>query len=292
MFSKENLIKAGKFLAKLAIACAALYLVSRIAELDKIKELLLSSKITFILLGFVLFAITKILEARRSNIFFRVLGVQMSETMNTKLYLLGMFYNLFLPGGIGGDSYRGYWLKKHFQTDLKPLITSLLLNRVTGLIALLSLLLASCIYVSEVHYLLSYAYILIPVIIATYYFAIRRFFPTYTVTFSSTIVYSFAIQALQVASAHFILYALGVEEGFGVYWFAFLISGIAFAIPGPLGGFGSRELVFAYGATVLLLPIDVNSCIALCVIIHIMRALVSLGGVYYLMNPGRIMDKS
>lgn len=292
MFNKKNLIKAGKFLAKLAIASGALYLVSRQIEPNKIKGLLLGSNLSFILLGLLLFVGAKVLEARRSNIFFRVLDINMSETMNIKLYLLGMFYNLFLPGGIGGDSYRGYWLKKQFQTDLKPLITALLLNRVTGLIALISLLLVSSIYVSEIHYLLSYAYFLIPIIIATYYFGLKRFFPDYTGTVSSTTAYSFFIQALQVASAHFILYALGVEEGFGVYWFAFLISGIAFVIPGPLGGFGSRELVFTYGASVLLLPIDVNSCIALCVIIHIMRAFVSLGGVYYLMNPGRIMDKS
>ena len=124
MLNREQLYKAGKFLAKLAITFAALYLVARQIEINDLKALLVEADISFLILALGLFVVAKLLEARRSNLFFRVLNIQMSEAMNTRLYLLGMFYNLFLPGGIGGDSYRVYWLKKRFQTGLKSLITA------------------------------------------------------------------------------------------------------------------------------------------------------------------------
>lgn len=290
MQDREKLLNVGKFLAKLAITFAALYLVFQQIELYTLKELLLNSQRSFLLLGFALFVVAKLLEARRANIFFRVLEIEMSEAMNTRLYLLGMFYNLFLPGGIGGDSYRVYWLKKRFQTGLKSLIAAFLLNRVNGLIALTSFLCISSIYVANIHPMLSYAFLLIPIALIAYYLVLKKFFPSYIKTTLPTTAYSFLIQGLQLASAHFVLYALGVDQGYGAYWFVYLLSGIAFIVPVTVGGVGSRELVFLYGAQVL--PIDLNACIALSLVIYCMRTMVSLGGVYFLMYPDKIMDRS
>jgi len=290
MPSREQLYKAGKFLVKLAITFAALYLVARQIEINALKALLLEANITFLILALGLFIVAKLLEARRSNIFFRVLNIQMSEAMNTRLYLLGMFYNLFLPGGIGGDSYRVYWLRKRFKTALKSLIAAFLLNRVNGLTALLSLLFISCVYVTELHPWLQYAFVLIFLVYGLYLLVVWRFFPTYASANIPATAYSFLIQLLQVASAHYIFYALGVDQDLGVYWFIFLLSGIAFIVPVTVGGVGSRELVFLYGAQMLPV-IDLNACIALSLVIYCMRALVSLGGVYFLMYPDKIIDK-
>ena len=289
MFSKEKIFRLGKFLAKLAITFAALYLVSRQIDLNALKALFFQSQIAFLILALALFIVAKLLEARRSNIFFRAIDIHMSEAMNTRLYSLGMFYNLFLPGGIGGDSYRVYWLKKKFQTSLKSLILAFLLNRVNGLLALVSLLLISGIYVSHIHPLLSYAFLLIPIGLAGYYLVLRRFFERYTKTAVPSTAYSFLIQLFQLASAHFVLYSFGIDQNFGAYWFIFLLSGIAFIIPITVGGVGSRELVFLYGAD--LLAVDLNSCIALSLVIYCMRAFVSLVGIYFMMYPGKIGDK-
>ena len=287
---KEQLYKIVKFLAKLAITFSALYLVFRQIDPEALKTLILNSNALFLVLAFLLFTLAKLLEALRCNIFFRVLEIHMSEIMNAKLYLLGMFYNLFLPGGIGGDSYRVYWLKKRFQTGLKSLITAFLLNRINGLAALVSLLLACGIYITDLHPSLAYTPLLIPFGLGVYYLVLKRFFPLYTNTAIPSSAYSFAIQILQLASAHFVLSAFGIDQDYGVYWFIFLLSGIAFIIPVTVGGVGSREMVFLYGAQ--FLPIDLNSCIALSLIIYCMRALTSLGGIYFLMYPNKIIDKS
>lgn len=290
MINRESLVKFGKFVAKLAITFGALYLVSRQIEVNELKTLIVDSQLSYLFLALLLFIVAKYFEARRTNIFFRALEIKMSEAVNAKLYLLGMFYNLFLPGGIGGDSYRVYWLKKKFKTGLKDLITAFLLNRITGLVALVSLLLISAIYVTEIHPMLAYAFALIPLALALYYFVISRFLPLYNKTTLSTILLSFVVQLLSVASAHFVLFAFGIDQGLGAYWFIFLLSGIAFIVPVTVGGVGSREVVFLYGAQ--LLPIDLNSCIALSLIIYCMRALVSLGGAYFLLYPDKIIDKS
>ena len=42
--------------------------------------------------------------------FFKQEGVFISEKESLKLYYKGMFYNIMLPGGIGGDGYKGYYL--------------------------------------------------------------------------------------------------------------------------------------------------------------------------------------
>ncbi len=39
-----------------------------------------------------------------------------------------MFYNLFLPGGIGGDAYKGYVLKKKYEVKTKSVVSILVLD--------------------------------------------------------------------------------------------------------------------------------------------------------------------
>jgi len=291
MAKKKKIVKLGKFLLKLAATSVALYLVSRKLDLEHLKALLLDAEIPYLILAFALFTLAQILEARRTNVFFRVLEIGMSELMNAKLYLLGMFYNLFLPGGIGGDAYRVYWIQNQFKTGYKSLITAFVLNRVNSLVALGSLMLASCVNVAYIHPTFSYAFVLIPIAVVGYHLVLKWFFPRYTATTVLTTSYSFVIRILQVAAAHFVLRALGVDQDYGAYWFIFLLSGFAFILPIFLGGYGSRELVFLYSVEYLPM-IDLTAIVAMSLVIYGMRALLGLGGVYFLMYPNKILDKT
>jgi len=60
-----------------------------------------------------------------------------------RFYFQGIFYNLFLPTGVGGDVIKGYFLYKHDKLRLKPdyAACSLLSDRVSGVLVLLMLLL-------------------------------------------------------------------------------------------------------------------------------------------------------
>jgi len=54
-------------------------------------------------------------------------------------YYIGMFYNLFLPGSVGGDAYKVFLLHEQGVGRTKPLILATLLDRLSGL-AMLALL--------------------------------------------------------------------------------------------------------------------------------------------------------
>ncbi len=129
---------------------------------------------------------------------------------------------------------------------------------------------------------------MIPVGYIIYYFTLKIFFKDYTSTLPKTTVQSTIIQFLQVLSAHFILISLGLDSAYHDYWFLFLISGIIFAIPVTLGGFGSRELVFVYASQFLM--VDVNLAVALGLLTYVIRAILSFSGVYFIAFPSKLND--
>jgi len=202
--------------------------------------------------------------------------------------MLGMFYNLFLPGGIGGDAYKVYWLKKNQETKLNHLIWATLLNRVSGLFGLVILILVVVTFISFDFNYKNYLFTLIPVLYLIYYFILKYFFKDFFKTLPKGTILSIFIQFFQLLSAHFILISLGLSDHFYDYWFLFLISGILFAIPVTLGGFGSRELVFVYLSGYLM--VDVNLAVAMGLLTYILRAIISFTGVYFIAFPSKLKD--
>ena len=63
------------------------------------------------------------------------------------------------------------------------------------------------------------------------------------------------------------------------YLFIFLVSSIVSVIPLTLGGIGSREVTFFYGAT--LLNLDENTSIGISMVFFLITAFVSLFGIFY-----------
>ena len=90
--------------------------------------------------AFVAFNLSKIVSALRLNIYQRHAGVHLGEGENLRLYYAGMFLNLFLPGGIGGDAYKILVLHRSHALPLRALITTTLADRVSGILVLLAIL--------------------------------------------------------------------------------------------------------------------------------------------------------
>ncbi len=277
-----------KFIFKLFITCLAIWIVVRKINLHELYSYLSNINLYYLILSLVILALSKIVESYRLNIFFRAKQLYLSNIKNLKLYLLGMFYNLFLPGGIGGDAYKIYWLKRKHKAKLKSVIWATILNRISGLFGLIVLVFIVIIFTSLDFKFKNYLFFLIPVFYIIYYFILKLFFNDFIQTLPKSSVLSVFIQFLQLLSAHFILISLGLTEHFYDYWFLFLISGILFAIPVTLGGFGSRELVFVYASKFLL--VDVNLAVALGLITYIIRALISFLGLYFIAFPDQLND--
>jgi len=270
----------------LLITGLAIYVVFRKINLAELWLYIKEVNVFYLLIALLVLGGSKIIEAFRLNEFFRAKNVVLDQIQNIKLYLLGMFYNLFLPGGIGGDGYKVYWLKKNQDAKLKSVIWASVLNRVNGLFGLIILIFISAIFISFDFKYNDYLVLLIPIVYVVYYFGLRIFFKDYISTLPKTTIQSIIIQFLQVLSAHFILLSLGLDSNYQDYWFLFLISGIIFAIPVTLGGFGSRELVFVYASQFLM--VDVNLAVALGLLTYVIRAVLSFGGVYFILFPAKL----
>ena len=282
----KQIEKPVKFMLKLGVTLLALFFVFRNLDTKVLLTTIREADLLWMASAFLVFFASKYVEAVRLNYFFRAKNLELSQSLNFKLYLLGMFYNLFFPGGIGGDSYKAYWLTKNYSVDLKSVISSLIFNRVNGLIALCALIASSAQLISMDQPYAIWLLAGIPLAYGAYIAVIKRFFADYNQSVLITSVISLLLQGMQLLTIHLILIGLGVIGGFEDYWFIYLISGIAFIIPVTVGGVGSREVVFFYGSQ--LLQIDLSVAISLSLVLYCMRAMVSLFGAYYVLAQDKL----
>ena len=89
------------------VSLGALAFVFTKIDFSQMGAILRESRIGLLLLAILVFAASKLIAAFRLNLFFRSIGIRLSEGQNIRLYLLGMYYNLFLPGGITKSSEGG-----------------------------------------------------------------------------------------------------------------------------------------------------------------------------------------
>jgi hypothetical protein len=273
----KKLITALKFI----ISGLLIYFIFTKISLEEVLKTLKKTQPLFLFLALVFFIASKIVASFRVNLYFGQLQIFLTQWSNLKLYVLGMFYNLFLPGGIGGDAYKGYVIKKEFDVPTKKIVSALVLDRLSGL---LLLFIYACILVSFLDFnivfpiaYLSSALIILSIIV---FWAIQKKFFTYVLPiFWKTFGYSAIVQLFQLASAYFILKALQIEVDTSAYLFIFLVSSIVSVIPLTIGGIGSRELTFFYGAT--LLHLDENTSIGVSMVFFLITAVVSFVGVFY-----------
>jgi hypothetical protein len=87
------------------------------------------------------------------------------------------------------------------------------------------------------------------------------------------------VQLAQLICVIFILFALQIDVSTVEYLFIFLISSIVSVLPLTIGGIGSREVVFLYGA--LWLGLEENMSVSISMLFFLITAFVSLLGIWY-----------
>lgn len=277
-----------KQLLKVFLSALALYLVFSTISFSEVVNVYSNANWSYIFLAVLFFIGSKLVAAIRLNSFFSAINVVMSQLNNIKLYMLGMFYNIFVPGGIGGDGYKVYFINKHFDTKIKKSIAAVVLDRVIGLLVLLSIAIVLFSFIDEQYF--PWPQWLIVFLLIPLYFTVRwilrRFFPEFGSIFHRVSGLSFLVQFLQLICALFILKAIHQQESIYFYLFVFLISSLAAAIPFTIGGAGARELTFLYASQIF--PINVHVAIALSLTFYLITLLVSLSGFYYVFSPQSI----
>lgn len=276
-----NLRKKGIALLKILFSALLLYLVFTRIPFAEVWEVLKQARPAYLLVALLFFVLSKAVSAFRLNLYFFQIGLPLSQGSNLRLYLLGMFYNLFLPGGIGGDAYKGYLLNRTFGAPGKKLAAVLLLDRISGLFLLYvySGLLLLWLPAPWATPLRPWVLLLLAVSLGIYWLVHQKGFPYLAPVFWNSLGYSALVQAAQLGSAFFILRALGVAEDLMSYLLVFLVSSIVAVLPVTIGGIGSREVVFYYGAQ--WLGLDQQTSIGVSMAFFMITALVSLFGLYY-----------
>ena len=266
-----------KLLIKLAVTAVCLWYVSKKIDWELTWQLLQQSNKWWLVAATILFIVSKIVSSYRLNIHFKAIGISLPEISNLKLYWLGMFYNLFLPGGIGGDAYKVVVLNRKKKQSVKLLSAAVLLDRVSGVVGLAIL---SAIYFAVISTQNSYSTSLLAAVIPAmlvYYFFIKKVFPSFLSVFTSTLLLGLLVQGLQVLCAYCIMASIQVTEHSAAYIFIFLLSSIIAILPFTIGGLGAREVVFLWGSSVFLL--DKHQSIYISLLFYLITVVVSLAGV-------------
>ena len=276
---KKSLTKVGTFVLKVAVTVLLVYLISRKIDFAEVKNTFLNSNPWFLLLGLSAFGASQVVGSWRLLSFLREIGMPVQFGYNFRLYLLGLFYNVFLPGGIGGDGFKVYILRKKFQLPTKRIILALLLDRVSGVwgIGLLCVILVILIPKIEIPATLPVLALIAGTII--YYFGLLKFFPDYAKAFFSKHIKAAIVQSLQLVTVICILLSQGFSGKFSPYLFSFLVSSLATVIPVSFGGFGLREYVMTHASGVF----DMNQSLAVFVTLTflILSTIAALPGIYF-----------
>jgi len=281
---KNKLRRYLTVLAKAAVTAAALWYVFTRIDVHQVFDAMRDSRPGFLAGALVLFVLSKLLSSFRLNRFLASIDILISQWSHWKLYLLGMFYNLFLPGGIGGDGYKIYYLTKRYEVTTRKIFWAVLLDRVIGVVVLFCMAVVLFCFLPGMGKYAWYTWLLIPLSVFVAYIIIRHFFPYLLQVFAISQFYSLGIQLLQLGSALLILLSLNAPGQIESYLFVFLVSSIVAVLPLTIGGIGSREFTFMLGAQ--WLGLDLNLSISLSLIFYLITAFTSFWGIIYSVGPG------
>ena len=236
------------WILQLCASILALYLSIRQIEWHAIIEAV--SKLSlFTFIGvFLLYNFSQILSAVRSLYYLNAIGIQLTHSQNIALYYLGMFYNIFLPGAVGGDGYKVYMLKKYFSKKTLQLIQVLLLDRLNGFLGLLFITLlfvqpaALSVLRLQLWMALCFVGVCVGIFTVFQYYCVQIAWRNYL----HTLILSVLSQGLQVGAALWIVFTCDHNVNFYLFGCVFILSTIFSQLPISLGGMGTRELTAVY----------------------------------------------
>jgi|SRR5690606_21632569 len=275
-----------KNIFKVLVTLGALYFVMRKISFPDVKQALTDCNPLFLFLALLSYIISIVIASSRLNSFFKTIGLKLSERYNMRLYQLGLLYNFFLPGGIGGDGYKIYFLKKNHHIKGRKVLSAVFFDRLSGLWALCIIIGALVIFMPRLAIPNSITIATLAIGTATYVYFLHLFFRDFFNRFIQTHIKALAVQGFQTLSAICILYAMNFDGKFSPYLLIFMVSSLVAVVPTIGGGVGLRELAIIYGANYFKL--DPHLAVLISLIFYIISLLVASSGIYYIFRPQRL----
>jgi hypothetical protein len=283
---KDRLWSATKLILKFAVTSALLYYVFSKVDFKEITGRMAHANYLWMLAAVVFYFFSMVASAWRLLSFFKSINLNLNTRFNFRLYLLGIFYNFLLPGGIGGDGYKIYLLRKRFNLPAKKVFWAILFDRLSGLWAIGLIIVCLKIFIPqiEIHIAIPLGIFVIGSLI--YYFVVKKFFKEFGEHFIKGHGKAILVQSLQVMCIIMVLLGQDFTGKFAPYLLSFLLSALAAVVPVTIGGIGARETIFQKLSPIF--HMDVGLAVYISISFYLISLLVALTGIYFLILPGKL----
>lgn len=120
-------------------AAGLFYVFHDAATRAKVWQALRESDWRWLLLGWACYGLVEVLATVRWQLLLRVQGIVLGWLRAAAIVIIGLFFNLFLPGLVGGDAMRLYFVFKAAPRQKTRATLSVAIDRLIGLLSLLIL---------------------------------------------------------------------------------------------------------------------------------------------------------
>jgi uncharacterized membrane protein YbhN (UPF0104 family) len=271
---------------KIALTFVLLYAVFSTIPLHDVWKIVKESNPIMLFLALICFVSSQYVSANRLLTLFKWSGFNLDSKKNNILYLVGMFYNFFIPGGIGGDAYKIYILNKEYQWPIKKITSIVFIDRVMGLIAIGILIIIFCFFIPffTTENLVWLLLVCLVIGISSSYLFIKWLFPSFLGITIKSVFKSILVQLLQCLCIVLLLTSISETDEYTKYLIAFLLSSVLSIF--SFSGIGVREMILFQASTVL--AFDATKAVTIGLLFSILTAFVSLFGIYFHFDKTKI----
>jgi len=265
------------YITIIQLSISILFVSLTIYKIDIISLIDIFNKIDlyFFLLSPIAYFISLTIASERLRNLLNISGFKLTFFENVKIYLIGIFYNFFIPGGIGGDIYKTYLFKKIYNWEVSKTIKIIIKDRLIGLGVLFILL----VFLDNdlILKLNLFNKIILSLILFTMGSIITKVIFENNNGFVKSFFLSIAVQLFQFISIILILFSLKIDSNLVEILFVFIISSILSVF--SFGGIGIREYIFYSAAYVLTISEEFSTSIGL--LFTISAVICSIPGFYF-----------
>ena len=276
---KKNLLR----LVQVALTIFFVYVTISNVDLKTLLSLLGNINFSYIIISVLLYFLSQIVSSERLRLILNSNDYQIIFNNNFILYLIGIFYNFFIPGGFGGDAYKFYLMKKNYEWDFKKLFKLLVFDRLIGLGALVCILFFM-IQNFKLELNLIYMIISLLLTLALGYYIVKYLFNNQHIYFKSLGI-SVINQFLQFLTIFFVILSLGIENNFVEIIVVFIYSSILSVF--SIGGIGIREYIFLISASFINVSPELSASVGL--LFTFSASFSTIPGLVYLINKPRFL---
>lgn len=237
-----------------AVAVCVLFFILTSLEKEDIVFLFKHISYIHILVAILCITISQVICAFRFYHYAVAYGAAIILTDALRIYFKGIFFSIFLPGGVGGDAYRGTILHRHYGISVSHALRCCIAERASGLLALLTIGICFLALLLRDQWILSDTYRLFMIaqlcllMGSCYILGVKKVTAEGISVSLKAMPYSFTAQLMQYVGFFACAFAIPGEVDAAVYGSLFAASSFAAMIPISVAGVGLREAVFLYGS--------------------------------------------